>query len=221
VVGVAVLTLAGVALGQARQERPANAGTVAMAPDVEPTDDSDPFLMSILSDSHAFNADSWWRQTIATGRFPGAYLGAFESQPGAATTSLEPKLDAATSKGGAVVVQAGTNDLLSKRTPEQAVEGLEALWQGVRDRGAVPVAALVPPSNEVPAGVVELNEQIRAAADEQGLQLIDVYSPVAQPSGQWANGLTTDARHANAAGSKLMAAAAREQLPAIIDALDG
>ena len=217
----ATFVLAGLALSESRSERAANAGSVPVQPTSDAVEVDSRFLMSVLSDSHAYNADSWWRQTIGTGTFPNAYLGEFESLPGAATSSLIPRLDAATAQGGAVVVQAGTNDLLSNRTPEQAVEGLSSLWQGIRDRGAAPVAALVPPSDEVPLLVVELNGLIRSAAAEQGLELIDVYSPVAQSDGTWADGVSDDARHANRAGSALMADAAREQLPRIIDALDG
>ncbi|CCE76401.1 esterase [Clavibacter nebraskensis] len=212
--------LAGLALSESQLERPANAGSVAAVPTSDAVEAESRFLMSVLSDSHAYNAGSWWRQTIGTGTFPDAYLGEFESLPGAVTSSLTPMLDAVTAQGGAVVVQAGTNDLLSQRTPEQAVEGLSGLWQGIRDRGAVPVAALVPPSDEVPQLVVELNRLIRTAAAEQGLELIDVYTSVAQSDGTWADGNSDDARHANGVGSALMADAAREQLPRIIDALD-
>ncbi|AJW79903.1 SGNH/GDSL hydrolase family protein [Clavibacter michiganensis subsp. insidiosus] len=219
----ATLALSSFALDEARTERPGNAGQVAAVPEasaaaVADADDG-PLLMSVLSDSHAYNTGSWWRQTVATGTFPGIYLGTTASQPGAASTSLVPLLDQATATGGAVVVQVGTNDLLSGRTPAQAVDGIAALWEGVRDRGAEPVAALVPPSDEVPEEVLALNEAIRDAATAEDVPLLDVYSTVADADGSWADGLTVDRRHANDAGSDLMAQAAREQLPAVIAAL--
>ncbi|WP_316289923.1 SGNH/GDSL hydrolase family protein [Clavibacter michiganensis] len=216
----ATFALAGLALSESQLERPTNAGSVAAVPSSDAVEADSRFLMSVLSDSHAYNAASWWRQTIGTGTFPDAYLGEFEALPAAATSSLTPRIDAVTAQGGAVVVQAGTNDLLSGRTPEQTADGLSDLWQGIRDRGAVPVAALVPPSDEVPQLVVELNGLIRSEAAEQGLELIDVYTSVAQSDGTWADGESDDSRHSNAAGAAVMASAAREQLPRIIDALD-
>ena len=172
-------------------------------------------VVSVLSDSHAFNADSWWRQTVVANKVPGLALGAFESQPGAASSSLVARLDAATAKKGLVIVQAGTNDLLSRQTPADAAAGVEALWKGVKDRGATPVAALVPPSDKVPAEVVELNNLLTAAATSQGLKIIDVYHAVAGPDGTWLAGDTIDGTHANKAGSDLMTAAAKKQLPSL------
>ncbi len=222
VTAVATFALSSLALDEARMDRPASAGQVAALPETPATTDADgdPLRMSVLSDSHAYNTGSWWRQTVATGTFPGIYLGTTASQPGAASTSLVPLLDQATATGGAVVVQVGANDLLSGRTPAQAADGIADLWQGVRDRGAEPVAALVPPSDEVPAAVVALNTAIRDAATAEGIPLLDVYSAVADTDGSWADGLTGDRRHANAAESDLMAKAAREQLPAVIAALE-
>jgi lysophospholipase L1-like esterase len=183
------------------------------APITAPTTPAPAKIVSVLSDSHANNADSWWRQTAAAGKVPGLALGAFESQPGAMSTSLAARLDAATAKKGLVIVQAGTNDLLALKTPAQAAAGVQALWQGIKDRGATPVAALVPPSDKAPDGVVQLNDLLARAAAAQGLKVIDVYHAVANPDGTWAAGTTADGTHANKAGSDRMATAASEQLP--------
>lgn len=171
--------------------------------------------VSILSDSHAFNADSWWRQTVVANKVPGLIVGAFESQPGAMSSSLAPRVEAAVSKQGKVIVQAGTNDLLSGAAPADAAKGVMALWQEIKDRGATPVAALVPPSNDFPEAVVELNAMLTEAAAAQQLAIIDVYAPVANPDGTWANGTTTDGVHSNKTGSDLMTAAALKQLPSL------
>lgn len=168
--------------------------------------------VGILSDSHANNADSWWRQTIVADAVPGLTMGSFESQPGAETSSLIPRLDAATTDADMVVVQAGTNDLLSARTPEDAAQGLFSLWDGIKERGAQPIASLVPPSDARPAEVVVLNDLIREEAENQGIPLIDVYSTVANEDGAWAAGLSDDGVHSNKEGSDRMASAAQDQL---------
>ena len=177
--------------------------------------DTAPVMVSVLSDSHAYNAGSWWRQTVVSGNIPDAELGAFESQPGATSTTLIKRLDAAAAHGGLVLVQAGTNDLIAGRRPATALTGIEALWDGITERGATPVAMLVPPSNKHGQQTVELNDLIRKAAAKRGLALIDVYTVVANPDGTWRHGLTTDGIHANAEGSAPMAAAAQEQIKRI------
>lgn len=174
-------------------------------------------VTSILSDSHAFNADSWWRQTVMANKASGMTTGAFESQPGAGAAALAKRLDAAAAKKGLVIVQAGTNDLLSGASPADTAVGVEALWKGIRDRGATPVVALVPPSNDVPAEVRELNRILIEEAMTQRLDVIDVFTPVANKDGSWAVGYTTDGTHANKAGSDVMTAAVLRQLPSLID----
>lgn len=174
-----------------------------------------PTTVSILSDSHAFNQDSWWRQTVVANRVAGLRVGAFESQPGAMSSSLASRVEAATSKKGLVIVQAGTNDLVSGATPEDAAKGVTALWLAVKASGGVPAAALVPPSNDLGAGVMELNTILRSAAAEKKLMVIDVYTSVANPDGTWADGTTEDGIHANKKGSDLMTAAAMKQLPSL------
>jgi lysophospholipase L1-like esterase len=176
-------------------------------------------VTSILSDSHAFNADSWWRQTVMANKASGMTTGAFESQPGAGAgaAALAKRLDAAAAKKGLVIVQAGSNDLLSGTSPADTAAGVEALWKGIRDRGATPVVALVPPSNDVPAEVLELNRILIEEAMTQRLDVIDVFTPVANKDGSWAGGNTTDGTHANKAGSDVMTAAVLRQLPSLID----
>ena len=71
----------------------------------------------------------------------------------------------------------------------------------------------MPRSDRFGAQVVELNAILQRDAAQQGLAVIDVYSPVADRDGTWADGLTTDGIHANKAGSDKMAAAAVQQLP--------
>lgn len=174
-------------------------------------------VVSILSDSHAYNADSWWRQTMESHTVPGSTMGSFESTPGADTQALVPHLDDATERGGYVIVQAGTNNLLSAQSPEDALAGIVALWDGIAAREATPVAALVPPSATRASGVLELNRLITSEAAARGLPLVDVYSPVAAADGDWADGMSGDGVHANKAGSDRMASVARTQMTTMFD----
>lgn len=173
-------------------------------------------VVSVLSDSHAFNEGSWWRRTVVAGTVEGVTDGAFESQPGAETSSLIPRLDAAAEGADFVVVQAGTNDLLSAKTPGEAAAGVFELWDGVVERDAEPIATLVPPSDSRPAEAVELNELIRAEAEARGIPVVDVYTPVAAEDGSWVDGFTDDGVHANAAGSERMTEAAQAALASIL-----
>lgn len=174
--------------------------------------------VSILSDSHAYNANSWWRQTVAAGTVDGISMGKFDSTPGVDTEHLKAQAADSASEGGWVIVQAGTNDLLSGRTPQQALDGLTTLWDDVDKANAKPIAALVPPSDERPADVVKLNELIQQEATARGIPLLDVYSVVAADDGSWAGGHSTDGRHADPEASDKMADAAQTQLPTLVAA---
>ncbi len=174
-----------------------------------------PVVMSVLSDSHANNEGSWWRQTVEAGTVPGVTMGAFQSQPGADAATLAGLLDPATAQGGLVLVQAGTNDLLSAVAPDEALTRVVALWDGVVERGATPVAVLVPPSNDRPAEAVELNRLITETATARGMAVIDVYTVVANDDGTWVVGMDRDGVHASDAGAALMADTARGQLEAL------
>jgi hypothetical protein len=170
-------------------------------------------VIGVLSDSHAYGEDSWWRQSVEEDTVPGLRPGPFEAHPGARTTDLVDMLDDAAAGADLVVVQAGTNDILSGRSPRDAAQGVGALWDGIAERGAEPVAALIPPSETRPALAVELNRLITAEAQARGLPVVDVYTPVAAADGSWLAGLSDDGVHSNKRGSDLMAAAARDQLP--------
>lgn len=172
--------------------------------------------VSILSDSHAYNAGSWWRQTVEANTIPNVSMGKFDSHPGFDTAALKADVEDSASEGGWVIVQAGTNDLLSARSPEQTLDGLEDLWDGVTAAGGMPIASLLPPSDERPAQTKALNVLIAQEAEARQLPVLDVYTSVASDDGTWADGHSSDGRHADSTASKTMAAAVREQLPRII-----
>jgi lysophospholipase L1-like esterase len=177
---------------------------------------AEPTAVSVLSDSHAFNEGSWLRRTIPAGAIPNVGLAAFASQPGADSETLAAKLDEAATGAGFVLVQAGTNDLLVGDSPEQAAAGVEALLQGVRDRGATPIVVLVPPSDTRASRTVTLNGLLRDYATQNGLGVLDVYSAVANPDGTWKTGLSGDGIHASGQGPELMAQATLGQLPELL-----
>ncbi|WP_434770558.1 SGNH/GDSL hydrolase family protein [Curtobacterium flaccumfaciens] len=134
----------------------------------------DKVAVSVLSDSHAFNADSWWRQTVAANKVPGVEMGQFKSTPGIDTERLAADVEDSTADGGWVIVQASTNELLTARSPEETFTGITALWDGVAAAGAKPIAALVPPSDKTPSAVIELNQLIRQEAKTRDIPILDV-----------------------------------------------
>ena len=174
--------------------------------------------LSVLSDSHAYFAESWWRQTVVANAVEGASTGATASQPGAVADTIASGLDeaAAAAPNGYVLVQAGTNDLLAGSSPARASADIQSLWQGVRDRGSTPIAVLVPPSSEVGAEVIELNRLLAGAARAEGIAILDVYTPVAEADGGWQAGTSDDGKHANLEGASLQANDVLAQLPGIL-----
>lgn len=175
-----------------------------------------PVVVSVLSDSHAFNAGSWFRNTVEAGKVPGVKMGVFVSQPGASAEVLAGKLDEASASKGVVIIQAGTNDLLSARGSENTVAGIEALVEGVKERGAKPVLALIPPSAERGYEVLDANALLTEYAKANKVGVLDLTSSVATETGEWKDGLSGDGVHANPAGSKLISDAAAQQIPVLI-----
>ncbi|SMG16233.1 GDSL-type esterase/lipase family protein [Agreia pratensis] len=205
-------------------ERTLVVGAVATArPPATPTATATPAStqvvpLSVLSDSHAYFAASWWRQTVEANAIPGVSMGAFASQPGAVADTIASGLDeaAAGAQGGYVLVQAGTNDLLAGSSPARAASDIEALWAGVRERGSTPIAVLVPPSSQVGSKVIELNRLLTGAARQAGIAILDVYTPVADAGGRWLAGTSDDGKHANLEGATRQANEVLAQLPGII-----
>lgn len=173
-------------------------------------------MVSALSDSHIFNADSWFRQTVEAGRVEGAEVGTFASYPGGTTSTVRQGL---TRLGGSdvVVVSAGTNDLLSARSPEETARSVEALVADAGKRVDVVLLSTVPPSDTRGAETKALNGLLTAWARRHHVAVLDVTSPVSDPDGTWRQGLSDDGIHANDRGAALMTRAAMRQLPSLID----
>ncbi|GAA0959951.1 SGNH/GDSL hydrolase family protein [Frigoribacterium faeni] len=210
VLAVAAVALTGVALSSAR---PSGGGTSGAAPSA--SESPSPVTVSILGDSHAAAADGWWRQTVGAGTVDGVREGAFEAYEGATASALTEHLDAATADGGLVVVQAGTYDLEAGRTAGETATDVAALWQGVLDRGATPVAALLPPSGDRGEETDDVNRRLRDGAADRGIDVLDLTTAVQGGEGDWKSGLTDDGVLANATAAARMAQAADEQLGAL------
>ncbi len=180
----------------------------AIGPDGQPVQ-----TVSTLSDSHLVADDSWFRLTVAAGRLEGYAVGTLASQPGADAETVRQLADQ-TSESDWVVVQAGTNDLLGGQSPAGAFADVQALVRAVR--GPRVILALVPPANERPAAVVQLNRLLREWAESQELPVLDVYSAVATGNGRFLPGTTDDDVHVNGRGAQLQADAATRQLRRIL-----
>jgi hypothetical protein len=223
-IAVAAITLAYMALSGVHIGGPATGSTIAAstetsAPVATPVPAApQPVSVSLVGDQDGNDADSWWGQSVSVGAVAGVQAGPVVSQTGAPVETLTALLDtAAVPAGGFVVIQAGARELVAGQDPEQVLLSVQGLWAAVRDRGGIPIAALVPPSDDEPSAVVEFNELLRAAAATQTVPVLDVYSPVAAADGSWAPGFSDDdGSRASAAGSTAMAQAVVAQLPALV-----
>lgn len=178
-------------------------------------------VVSVLGDSHSGWPESWYRLSVGSRTVPGATPGVLSSHPGRTSIELQAWVDEATGPGGAVLVQAGTNDLLlGHASPAKAAQGVEALVNAVSSRGAAKkeraILVSVPPSATLGAATNQLNAQLRAWAAANAVPWLDVTSRVTLPDGTWPVGLSDDGIHANDSGGKLMAEAVQAQLPDLL-----
>jgi lysophospholipase L1-like esterase len=190
----------------------AGAGTPAAA-----TVPAAPTVVSVLGDSHSGAPDSWYRLSVADSLVPGASPGILSSHAGRTSLELRAWVGEATARGGVVLVQAGTNDILRDGAPPAgAAAGVELLVRDVLARHVRAVLVSVPPSAVHGTSTVQLNRILRAWAGVHGVPWLDVTSPVTAPDGTWLPGLSSDGVHANEAGGALMALAVRDQLPGLL-----
>jgi lysophospholipase L1-like esterase len=105
---------------------------------------------------------------------------------------------------GTVLVLAGTNDVRQGRA-EGTIDTLTRIAEEIEDGGATPVFATLPPSDEFPAETMVLNERLRAWADERGVELLDFWTPLADPDGTFAEGMSDDGTHPSPEGAEVLA----------------
>jgi hypothetical protein len=221
IIAIAALTLAYLALsGTHLGGRPASVPFPDSTPDisesggVEPVPASTAAVVGIV----VSGSSPWWAESVGSGIIPGVSLGPQVGGAGVNTASLAAQIDEAVdSTGQAMVIQAGSQDIVEGATGDQIDAGIQALWQEVKDRGGRPIAALLSPSDLFPGSVTAVNTLIRTSAQNQGVAVLDMTSSVANPDGTWVAGLSDDGQEPNAAGVSLMAQAVAAQLPALLE----
>jgi hypothetical protein len=223
-IALAALALSGVSLRSGTNPtptpRPAStvfdlpAQTATPTPAPQP-----PAALSLLSNQPIGATTSWWGLSVTAALVPGV-VESFELAPSAsgdtsalAVSDLQDRVNAAPSLTGYVVIQAGAEDLNDGALPSVVATEVQALWQAVATKGATPVVALVSPSDENGAEVIELNGLLQTAAATAGLGVLDLYSPVAAPNGSWETTFSDDGAAPNTAGSEALAQSAIAQLP--------
>jgi lysophospholipase L1-like esterase len=110
----------------------------------------------------------------------------------------------------ALVVMAGTNDVLQGIPWEQSAANIEAVVEAVGvDR--VVLCTIVPLASDL-AGEADFNAHLAELADEHGWQLVDSAAAVRAPDGQWLPGLSEDGIHPTDAGAALLGTAIHDAL---------
>ena len=190
-----------------------------------PTPTAEPsVVVSLIGDPTTAAAGSWWARSVGSALVPNALAGATITavpttvgEP-VSVAALQQALETNATLGGVVIAQAGAAEAADAASTASVVTSVQALWQGVIDRGAKPVAALLEPSDDSPERVIEINSAITAAAAEAGVPVLDLHTPVASVEGGWATGLSDDGATPNAVGAETLAQAAIAQLPALLTA---
>lgn len=115
-----------------------------------------------------------------------------------------------------VVILAGTNDLALNNGPidmEHIVENIVSMAELARSAGIQPVLCSVLPAakypwrpevKEVARKIRELNERIKAYADEEGIPWVDYYLAMAAGDGSMHSELTRDGVHPTREGYDIM-----------------
>jgi len=224
-IALAALALSGVSLRSGTNPSPTSrpASTVFNLPQETPTPSPTPtpeatVSLTLLGDNSVSTDASWWAQSVTAGLVPGAVENAELAAPAAGaglltTEELQNRVDASTALTGFVVVQSGTGDLEAGADPVVISSRVQGLWQSVIAKGATPIVALVPPSDQYGAEVIELNGLLQTAATAAGHGILDVYSPIAAADGSYGPSFSSDGIAPNAAASQLLAQTAIAQLP--------
>lgn len=135
-----------------------------------------------------------------------------EGAGGETSTQIAARVDDALDHNpDRVVVLAGTNDLLFAPDTD-TIANLEKIRAAIDEAGVKPVFGLLPPLDSRPDEVTALNDEIAAWASEQGVTLIDFWTPVAADDGTWRDGLNQDEAHPTPDGAQLLADAAAQVL---------
>lgn len=225
-IALAALALSGVSLRSGTNpsptSRPASTTFDLPAETPIPTPSAtveEPAVVSLLSNATVGEVDSWWALSIGREQVAGVVAGSVSTSRGGegSIQDMQNSLAAAESLTGFVIVQAGSLEVRNGIAASEVASGIEALWQSVRDRGATPIASLLPPSDDDSAATVELNNLLASAASSKSIGVLDLHKSVATQTGAWATGLSGDGVNPNAEGSRALAQATAQQLPALVE----
>ena len=224
-IGLAAFALSGVTLRPGETiPRPSAALPTATPPFTQtPTPTATPLAtVSLLGDRTSAAPDSWWKKLAASQIAGVAVAGAVVSAPADGTSNttvaeLQSKIDAITAAlSGYVIVQAGSADVAEGTASRTVAASVQNLWKAVSIRGATPVVALLPPSDENAESVTAVNELLTAAASAEGYPVLDLHTAVAAANGTWAAGYSDDGVAANDQGSQVLSQAVSTQLSELV-----
>lgn len=110
-----------------------------------------------------------------------------------------------------VLVLAGTNDVIQGET-EQSLEHLTGIRAKLMAAGIDPVFGLLPPNNDKPGETMAFNEALRTWAERVDEEMLDYWTPLADPDGTYRDGMDRDGIHPSQQGAKVIAAVAADHL---------
>jgi lysophospholipase L1-like esterase len=108
----------------------------------------------------------------------------------------------------AVIILAGSNDIGSSKghvTNESILNNIQSMVELAQVHHIKVILCAYLPINNYPDKIVELNRQIKAFCAENGLTLLDYFTPLNDGNNKQKPGWTLDGVHPNATGYKIMA----------------
>jgi len=211
-----VLLLAGLALGEARSEQPANAGSVPALPVSSPSATAEPLRIAAVGDSITqgnspdFSAGkigngSWVSYALGDGiTFAGGWaLGGVPTQ--AMVNNVTAYLDV-----DVLVLLAGVNDYGTRVPFSETTENFDTIVGTVAPQKVL--VSTVPPRDADPALAVAYNEKLQELASTRGWSFVDGTAGVRGDDDKYLPGLTKDGVHPTAEAAEIIGTDVREAL---------
>jgi len=216
VVAGGVLLLAGLALGEARSEVPANAGSVPQLPTSSPSATTKPLRIAAVGDSITqgnspdFSAGmigdgSWVSYALGDGvTFAGGWaLGGVPTRTMVENVTPYPDVDV-------LVLLAGVNDYGQRVPFDATTENFDAIVATVAPEKVL--VSSVPPRDADPALAVAFNSRLEELASARGWSYVDGSAGVRDVDNRYLEGLTKDGVHPTAEAAKIIGTGVREAL---------
>ncbi|RIJ52511.1 SGNH/GDSL hydrolase family protein [Clavibacter lycopersici] len=208
-----VLLVAGLALGQAREEAPANAGSVPTLPASEPSATVEPLRVAAVGDSiTAADSPDFAAGRIGSGSWLSSVLGdgvVFAggwAQGGVNTDTMVANVSAPLD-ADVLVLLGGVNDYgngVPFATTTRNYDTLVATIQS--DRVLI---GTVPPKDDKPDAARAFNEDLKQLAADRGWSFVDASAKTRDGNGKYLEGFTTDGTHPTPEAAKVIGAAVR------------